>query len=297
MTSKEERARLRSRQARISSATWGLLFIVMGALFMLDSLGMVDMAQASRRSWRHPASDAVDGDAKTRWSSAFSDPQWITVDLGAPAEITKVRLNWESAYAKDYEIDVSSDESVWTTVKSVTDGDGKIDEFDVSASGRYVRMRGTRRATPYGYSLYEFEVYGKPGLMTAAAPVDGGTPATTLLSQGMVATASSLEGESIFLRYVSLYWPVFMIGSGLPLLLAPKDGGEQVIGLIMSGVGVIFQLQSLALVTWTFSQVWPILLVVAGFLLVSQALREMNRPRGGTDTGPGDEADRTGGFR
>ncbi len=27
---------------------------------------------------------AVDGNAGTRWSSAFSDPQWIQVDLGAP---------------------------------------------------------------------------------------------------------------------------------------------------------------------------------------------------------------------
>lgn len=297
MTNKEERARLRSRQSRMSSGTWGLLFIVMGALFMLDSLGMVDMAQASRQQWRHPASNAVDGNPSTRWSSAFSDPQWLTVDLGAPAEITKVRLNWESAYAKDYEIEVSSDESAWTTLKSVTDGDGKIDEFDVSANGRYVRMRGTRRATPYGYSLYEFEVYGKPGLMTAAAPLDAGTSAASLLSQGMVATASSQEGQSPFLRYVFLYWPVFMIGSGLPLLLAPKDGGEQVIGLIMSGIGVIFQLQTLGLVTWTFSQVWPTLLVVAGFLMVTQALRERSRPRGAADPTTGDEADRNGGYR
>jgi beta-glucosidase len=30
----------------------------------------------------------------------------------------------------------------------------------VSGSGRYVRMYGTARATPYGYSLWEFQVYG-----------------------------------------------------------------------------------------------------------------------------------------
>ena len=32
-----------------------------------------------------PASAAVDGNAGTRWSSAFSDPQWLQVDLGAIA--------------------------------------------------------------------------------------------------------------------------------------------------------------------------------------------------------------------
>ena len=29
-----------------------------------------------------PASAAVDGNTGTRWSSAFSDPQWLEVDLG-----------------------------------------------------------------------------------------------------------------------------------------------------------------------------------------------------------------------
>lgn len=30
----------------------------------------------------------------------------------------------------------------------------------VSGTGRYVRMYGTRRATGYGYSRYEFQVFG-----------------------------------------------------------------------------------------------------------------------------------------
>jgi beta-glucosidase len=30
----------------------------------------------------------------------------------------------------------------------------------VSGSGRYVRMYGTARATGYGYSIWEFQVYG-----------------------------------------------------------------------------------------------------------------------------------------
>src|SRR4051812_15021414 len=46
------------------------------------------------------ASNAFDGSTTTRWSSAFSDPQWIQVDLGASASITQVVLNWEAAYAR-----------------------------------------------------------------------------------------------------------------------------------------------------------------------------------------------------
>ncbi len=35
-----------------------------------------------------PAANAVDGSSTTRWASAFSDPQWIYVDLGRVATIS-----------------------------------------------------------------------------------------------------------------------------------------------------------------------------------------------------------------
>jgi hypothetical protein len=38
-----------------------------------------------------PASAALDGNTGTRWSSAFGDPQWIQVDLGATANEPRVR--------------------------------------------------------------------------------------------------------------------------------------------------------------------------------------------------------------
>src|SRR5258708_2079717 len=41
-----------------------------------------------------PASAAVDGNTGTRWSSAFSDPQWIQVDLGQTAAVSQVVLQW-----------------------------------------------------------------------------------------------------------------------------------------------------------------------------------------------------------
>ncbi|MCE7004467.1 discoidin domain-containing protein [Kibdelosporangium philippinense] len=105
---------------------------------------------------------AVDGDAATRWASAEgSDPQWISVDLGGPAAITKVKLLWEAAYASEYKVQTSSDGTSWSDVKSVTGSDGTVDEVaGLSASGQYVRIYGTKRATPYGYSLFELEVYG-----------------------------------------------------------------------------------------------------------------------------------------
>ena len=107
-----------------------------------------------------PASAAVDGNTGTRWASQFSDPQWIYVDLGASASITQVVLNWEAAYATGYQIQTSNDAVTWTSIYTTTTGTGGIQTLNVSGSGRFVRLTGTQRTTQYGYSLWEFGIYG-----------------------------------------------------------------------------------------------------------------------------------------
>jgi hypothetical protein len=102
----------------------------------------------------------VDGNTGTRWSSAFSDPQWLEVDLGSSQSICQVTLDWETAYGKAFQIQTSTDNSTWTTIYSTTAGTGGIQSLSVSGSGRYVRMYGTARGTQWGYSLWEFQVYG-----------------------------------------------------------------------------------------------------------------------------------------
>jgi hypothetical protein len=110
-----------------------------------------------------PATNAVDGDGGTRWSSAFSDPQWIQVDLGSSQDICQVVLQWEAAAAKAYQIQTSPDGSTWTTVYSTANGQGGTETLDVTGTGRYVRVYGTARTTGYGYSLWEFAVHTTSG--------------------------------------------------------------------------------------------------------------------------------------
>ncbi|GAA3206638.1 discoidin domain-containing protein [Actinocorallia longicatena] len=130
---------------------------------------------------------AVDGNLTgTRWSSAASDPQWFQVDLGASAAISKVVLTWEAAYGKDYKIQVSDNGTSWTDLKTVTGGDGGSDSLDVAGNGRYVRMSGTARGTGYGYSLWEFQVYG-------GGDVPPATCDSANAAQGRPASASSIE--------------------------------------------------------------------------------------------------------
>jgi hypothetical protein len=108
----------------------------------------------------YPASSAVDGSFNSRWSSAFSDPQWLMVDLGATYTVDQVVLGWESAYATAFQVQISSDGTTWTTIYTTTSGSGSTQSLTVTGTGRYIRMYGTQRATGYGYSLWEFGVYG-----------------------------------------------------------------------------------------------------------------------------------------
>ncbi|MEU4565239.1 discoidin domain-containing protein [Micromonospora sp. NPDC023956] len=136
-----------------------------------------------------PAGAAVDGDTGTRWSSAAGDPQWLQVDLGSRATLSQVTLVWEAAHARAFQIQTSDDGSTWTTVWSTAAGTGGTQTLTVSGSGRYVRMYGTVRATGYGYSLWEFRIYGETG----TAPTCGATNA----AQGRPATASSVENAGL----------------------------------------------------------------------------------------------------
>jgi chitinase len=106
----------------------------------------------------------TDGNYGTRWSSAFADPQWVYVDLGATYDINRVKITWEAASASAYKIQVSSDASNWTDVKSVTGNTTLVNDYTgLSGSGRYVRIYATTRSTAYGYSIFELEVYGAAG--------------------------------------------------------------------------------------------------------------------------------------
>ncbi|WP_188196545.1 penicillin acylase family protein [Nonomuraea sp. SYSU D8015] len=104
---------------------------------------------------------AVDGDLSTRWGSAHGDNQWIRVDLGSVRRVGRVILRWEAAYGKGYRIEVSNDGASWSTVHTATAGDGGVDNVTFPAvNARHVRMSGVQRGTQWGYSLWEFGVYG-----------------------------------------------------------------------------------------------------------------------------------------
>ena len=140
------------------------------------------VASASHEA--QPSFRAFDGNSGSRWESNHGvDDVWLQVDLGTSYAIDLVKIAWEFSAAKVYDIQVSDDGVSFTTVWSKTDGYGGMGtiESDLGGvSGRFVRMQGHERATVWGYSIFELEVFGL--MLPTATPV--------VLPVGEVSTSS-----------------------------------------------------------------------------------------------------------
>ena len=94
------------------------------------------------------AAAAFDADLTTRWSSAFSDPQWLQVDLGrrparvpGPAQLAELVRHRASRSRSPTPVRAAG-----RRVYSTTAGTGGTQTLGVAGTGRYVRMYGTARA-------------------------------------------------------------------------------------------------------------------------------------------------------
>ena len=113
----------------------------------------------------------VDGNIGSRWESVWNvDPQWVFVDLQSPTNLDSITIDWEGAYATSFLLQTSKDSITWTTVYSTTTNPGGHNSIPVSGAAttniRYVRIYGTARSlAAYGYSIWEFKVYGQPNYL------------------------------------------------------------------------------------------------------------------------------------
>ena len=138
-----------------------------------DVYGSANLAlrkPGSASSAAGPVANAFDGNTGTRWGSARTNTEWLQMDLGYPRVVYGTKIVWEAAYGKSFQILVSDNGSDWRTAYSTTAGDGGTDQINFArASARYVRMNGVQAATVYGYSIWEFEVFGPSGPSDYAA--------------------------------------------------------------------------------------------------------------------------------
>lgn len=119
-------------------------------------------ADATSTSGGNETKYAIDGKKSSRWQANGNDKESITVNLEEPHYIHQVSIDWEASYAAQYKIEVSLDGINYTTIHTENNGKGSLENiyFDETLV-QYVRMQGIKRAIEWGYSIYEFEVYGK----------------------------------------------------------------------------------------------------------------------------------------
>ena len=148
-----------------------------------------------------PASAAIDGDAGTRWSSAFSDPQWIVFDLGSAKTAKVVVLVWETASGKTYKIQGSNDAAFATSTDllsfTAANCAARTDSLALTTTGsfRYVRMLGSARCTGWGYSIWEARIYGASAPLSAPPVVASPASATPNPVAGSTTTLSVLGAD------------------------------------------------------------------------------------------------------
>jgi hypothetical protein len=104
---------------------------------------------------------AVDASSSTRWSSKHIDNQWWRVDLGAVRKVNRVSINWEAAFASSYRIETSRDGISYSTVARVSiSKKGRSTTRFGARPARYVRIFALKRATQWGISFYDCEIFG-----------------------------------------------------------------------------------------------------------------------------------------
>ena len=113
---------------------------------------------------------AVDGiiSGDSRWVSKYVNgvekAEWIKIDLGAVYTIDEVRVNFEAAYASEFTIQGSLDDTNYFCIKEVTDGiKGENIYTELGQQkARFIKLDLTKQGREdkkYGFSIYEVEVY------------------------------------------------------------------------------------------------------------------------------------------
>ncbi len=93
----------------------------------------------------YQASNAVDGNLATRWSSTSPTGQWFQVDLGKVSSVSQIVLKEFESRVTAYTIEVSADGVVWSTAYHGTKASGSTDttttiNLPEMASARYVKL-------------------------------------------------------------------------------------------------------------------------------------------------------------
>ena len=142
------------------------------------------------------AAVAIDGNEGSRWESAATDDETWILNMGQKRIFNTIKILWEGAYCEEFDLAYSNDGETWSplyTETNLTQAGWQTIELGSNVTAQYIKYHGTKRATGYGQSFYEFQVL-LPGVsvltsieLTAAAKV------AQLGSAGVDLTASQKD--------------------------------------------------------------------------------------------------------
>ena len=172
-------------------------FLSASIMSFADKVYDVNFALASEGSSATASSGnaalAIDGDNGTRWESAQTDDETWTLDMGQARTFSRIKINWEGAYAKEFTLSISNDGESWSSLYVETNlaqaGWQTIDVDETTA--RYIQYHGTKRATGYGQSFWEFQVL-LPGV-SVLTKIELSAPAVAKVAEGVSLAARALD--------------------------------------------------------------------------------------------------------
>jgi hypothetical protein len=218
--------------------------------------------------------DITDGDSNSRWASNATDNEWIYVDLENEYTINRVVLNWENAFGKEYKIQVSTDAKNWTDASVITEGKQGLEtiSFD-ETKARYVRMLGIKRGSGWGYSLYDFKVFGADANTSDLSPVH-------FIRLKLKDAQNKTVSENFYWRGINM--KDFTELNKLPKVnvnvssKVVKQNGKYVIkAKVSSPSGIAFGVHILALNDKTGSQILPAIISDSYFTLLKGERKEV----------------------
>src|SRR5688500_15640904 len=84
--------------------------------------------------------------------------QWVRADLGGVFDVSRVRLDWEAAWAVDYQVQLADDAAgPWRDLAAVAGNDAAANDLaGLSGTGRYLRLYCTQtRPVSGNYSVFD----------------------------------------------------------------------------------------------------------------------------------------------
>ena len=119
----------------------------------------------------YKAEYAMDGKMDTRWSSNFSDNEWLEIKFDQPKTIVGLNIHWETAYGRDYNIELLNENGQWQLQSEIKNSDGGIDAIYFGPQKcKGLKLVGLKRGTGWGYSIWDMELLGpdKKRILTAS---------------------------------------------------------------------------------------------------------------------------------